>query len=73
MSKVRHIGKYKFEDKETFLDKKEALGVDEEGNATHPHLIVELGYELITPATETDRSCLWYSILSRCIMERLTR
>ena len=56
MSKVRHIGKYKFEDKETFLDKKEALGVDEEGNPTHPHLLVELGYEVLTPATETTEA-----------------
>lgn len=56
MTKVRHIGKYKFEDKETFLDKKEALGVDEEGNPTHKHLIVELGYEVLTPATETEEA-----------------
>ena len=28
-----------------------SLGVDEEGNATHSHLIVELGHEVLTPAT----------------------
>ena len=63
MSKVRHIGKYKFEDKQTFLDKKEALGVDEEGNPTHPHLLVELGYEVLTPATETEEAVYGTSYL----------
>ena len=56
MTKARHIGKYRFEDKETFLDKKEALDVDEQGNPTHPHLLVELGYEVLTPATETEEA-----------------
>ena len=38
------IGKYAFTDKSTSDAKITALGVDDEGNATHGHAIVELGY-----------------------------
>lgn len=42
--------KYKFGSKGAFTTKLNALGIDEEGNHTHPHLIQELGYEPLTPA-----------------------
>lgn len=38
------IGKYAFTDKSTSDAKITALGVDDEGNATHGHAIVELGH-----------------------------
>ena len=38
------IGKYSFKDKSTSDAKITALGVDDEGNATHGHAIVELGH-----------------------------
>lgn len=37
------IGKYEFKDKATADSKIKALGVDEDGNATHGHAIVKLG------------------------------
>lgn len=37
------IGKYEFVDEEQAKKKIEALGVDEDGQPTHPHAIVELG------------------------------
>lgn len=37
------IGKYEFVDEEQAKKKIEALGVDENGQPTHPHAIVELG------------------------------
>lgn len=37
------IGKYEFVDEEQAKKKIEALGVDEEGQPTHPHAIVEVG------------------------------
>ena len=43
--------KYIFGSKGAFTTKLKALGVDEEGNPSNPHLIVELGYEVTTPAT----------------------
>ena len=48
------IGKYKFNTKEQFLDKVNALGTatDEEGNEypTHSHTIVQLGHEVLEDA-----------------------
>ena len=48
------IGKYKFNTKEQFLDKVDALGTatDEDGNEypTHGNVIVELGYEVLEDA-----------------------
>ena len=38
------IGKYAFTDKSTSDAKITALGVDDEGNVTHAHAIVELGH-----------------------------
>lgn len=38
------IGKYAFKDESTSDAKITALGVDDEGNATHGHAIVKLGY-----------------------------
>ena len=38
------IGKYAFKDKSTSDAKITALGVDDEGNATHGHAIVKLGH-----------------------------
>ncbi len=38
------IGKYAFTDKSTSDAKITALGVDDEGNATHGHAIVKLGH-----------------------------
>ena len=49
MNKV--FRKYRFGSKGAATTKINALGVDEEGNATHSHLIVELGHEVLTPAT----------------------
>ena len=49
MTKV--FRKYRFGSKGAYTTKANALGVDEEGNATHSHLIVELGHEVLTPAT----------------------
>ena len=49
MSKL--FRKYKFQSEAAAKAAIASLGVDEEGNATHPHLIVELGHEVTTPAT----------------------
>ena len=49
MNKV--FRKYRFGSKGAFTTKLNALGVDEEGNATHNHLIKELGHEVVTEAT----------------------
>ena len=38
------IGKYSFKDESTSDAKITALGVDDEGNATHGHAIVKLGH-----------------------------
>ena len=38
------IGKYEFNSKEQAIDKIEGLGIDEEGNPTHSHTVVKLGY-----------------------------
>lgn len=43
--------KYRFATKAAASTKIAALGTDEDGNATHGHLIVELGHEITTPAT----------------------
>ena len=48
MNKV--FRKYKFGSKGAFTTKLKALGVSEEGNPSHEHNIVELGYEVLTPA-----------------------
>jgi hypothetical protein len=46
--------KYRFATKAAASTKIAALGTDEDGNATHGHLIVELGHEITTPATYDD-------------------
>lgn len=46
----RVFRKYKFGSKGAFTTKLKSLGVDEDGNPSHPHLITELGYELLSPA-----------------------
>ena len=38
------IGKYEFNSKEQAKNKIDKLGLDEDGNPTHPHTIVKLGY-----------------------------
>jgi hypothetical protein len=43
--------KYRFATKAAASTKINALGTDEDGNATHGHLVVELGHEVTTPAT----------------------
>lgn len=43
--------KYRFATKAAASTKIAALGTDEDGNATHGHLVVELGHEITTPAT----------------------
>lgn len=43
--------KYRFATKAAASTKIAALGTDEDGNATHNHLVVELGHEVTTPAT----------------------
>jgi len=43
--------KYRFATKAAASTKIAALGTDEDGNATHGHLVVELGHEVTTPAT----------------------
>ncbi len=43
--------KYRFATKAAASTKIAALGIDEDGNATHGHLIQELGYEVLTEAT----------------------
>ena len=47
--------KYRFGSKAAFTTKLNALGVDDEGNPTHNHLIVELGNEVVTPATYDEQ------------------
>ena len=42
------IGKYEFNSKEQAIDKIESLGLDEDGNPTHPHTVVKIGYLTIT-------------------------
>lgn len=49
MNKV--FRKYKFQSEAAAKAAIASLGVDEEGNATHSNLIVELGHEVLTPAT----------------------
>ena len=46
--------KYRFTTKAAASTKIAALGTDEDGNATHGHLVVELGHEITTPATYDD-------------------
>ena len=43
--------KYRVTTKAAASTKIAALGTDEDGNATHGHLVVELGHEVTTPAT----------------------
>ena len=47
----KQFRKYRFATKAAASTKIAALGTDEDGNATHSHLIVELGHEITTPAT----------------------
>jgi hypothetical protein len=47
---TRIFRKYKFGSKGACTTKINALGVDEEGNPTHPHAIVHLGHLMETPA-----------------------
>ena len=42
------VAKYEFNDEAQANSKIEALGVDEDGNPTHPHAIVTLGNIVIT-------------------------
>jgi len=46
--------KYRFATKAAASTKIAALGTDDDGNATHNHLVVELGHEVTTPATYDD-------------------
>ena len=46
--------KYRFTTKAAASTKIAALGTDEDGNATHGHLVVELGHEITTPATYNE-------------------
>ena len=48
---MNNIGKYEFNDQAQAIEKINGLGIDEDGNATHPHTIVKLGYIVTTPAT----------------------
>ena len=45
------IGKYEFNSKEQAQDKITDLGVDEDGNVTHTHTIVELGSIVLVQGT----------------------
>ena len=47
----KQFRKYRFGSKGAFTTKLNALGVDEEGNATHSHIVAELGHEVLTEAT----------------------
>ena len=45
------ISKYEFIDEAQANSKIEGLGINEEGNPTHNHTVVKLGYITISPAT----------------------
>ena len=47
----RTFRKYEFPTADAAHAAVEALGVDEEGNPTHPHAIVHIGHIVTTPAT----------------------
>ena len=47
----RTFRKYEFPTTDAAHAAVEALGVDEEGNPTHPHAIVHIGHIVTTPAT----------------------
>jgi len=42
------IGKYEFKSEEHAQKKIDKLGLDEDGNPTHPHTVVKIGYLTIT-------------------------
>ena len=48
---TRIFSKYEFQDEATALSRINALPSDDEGNPTHKHAIVKLGYLWITPPT----------------------
>jgi len=47
---MKYFRKYEFGSKSAASAKINALGVDEEGNPTHPHAIVRLEHIVVTPA-----------------------
>ena len=47
---MKYFRKYEFGSKSAASAKINALGIDEEGNPTHPHAIVRLGHIVVTPA-----------------------
>ena len=51
----RTFRKYEFPTTDAAHAAVEALGVDEEGNPTHPHAIVHLGHIVTTPATMDEQ------------------
>ena len=48
------LGKYEFNNKQEALDKVKGLGVDEEGNPTHNHTVVMLGFLALTQGTYSE-------------------
>lgn len=48
------IGKYEFNSKEQAIDKIESLGIDEDGNPTHKHTVVLLGFLTLVEGTYDD-------------------
>ena len=52
----RTFRKYEFPTADAAHAAVEALGVDEEGNPTHPHAIVHLGHIVTTPATMDEEA-----------------
>ena len=51
---MKKLRKYEFGSKAAASAKINALGVDEEGNPTHPHSIVRLGHIVVTEGTYDD-------------------
>ncbi len=52
----KYFRKYEFPTADAAHAAVEALGVDEEGNPTHPHAIVHLGHIVTTPATMDEEA-----------------
>lgn len=62
---MKYFRKYEFGSQGAATTKINALGVDEEGNATHSHAIVRLGNIVVTPATyDEDGNELTAAVLS---------
>lgn len=62
---MRTLRKYSFADEAALDAAIVALGVDEEGNATHPHHIIKIGHIVETPAEyDEDGEVVTEAVLS---------